>query len=99
MAKLSLTQLKKMIREAVRESLEEQISGLPGGSGRTGGYQSAKVPGRGKMTGLDVDQGLDLENFTLDELVAMMKENPGLNPAAKGKIKKRIGEMLKAAGW
>jgi len=105
MAKLSLKELKKMIREAVRESMKEQISGL--GTAATGrkrrGYMggTAGRPQRmGAMTVADLKpKGLDVASFSLEELVAVMKDNPNLADSAKKKVKQQIMKLLKQAGW
>jgi len=88
MAKLTLRKLKRMIREAV----QEQISGGINVQGqarnnRSTGFQRSSGGGNPWMTG----------NFSLDQLVAAMKDEA--DPAQIKLIKQAVMAKLKAVGW
>lgn len=99
MAKLTLNQLKEMIREAVRDQIDEQLSGGINVGGNRRGYMGGTQHAGGGMKAPAADKGLDVSKFGLDELAAMMKDNPNLAPEAKEKIKAQMMKLLKAAGW
>lgn len=88
MAKITLKQLKKMIRESVKE----QISGLPQGVGaqRKGAGTSVKRQQGGGNPWLEA-------GMSLDQLVAAMKKEQ--DPQQEKLIKQAISAKLKAAGW
>ena len=88
-----------MIREAVRESLEEQVSGLPGASGRGGAKYMGGTAGRPERMGAMTSDDVDLSSGDINKLVAMMKNNADMDDETKARLKKRIVELLKAAGW
>jgi hypothetical protein len=94
--KVKVKELKEMIREAVHE----QISGLPVASGVKGrGYTSGTQHSGPGMQTPPAEKKLDLKNFSLEELAAMLKDNPELGEESKKAIKARIMELLKASGW
>ena len=86
MAKLTVKQLKQIIREAV----QEQIAGganIPSDVGASRGSRGRRGGAGGWAEG----------NFSLDQLVAAMKDES--DPAQKAEIKKAVIAKLKAAGW
>ena len=92
--KLTLEQLKEMIREAVRAQLKEQISGLPSmGSARTGGYVGGGNKGQQAPGANQWLQG----GFNLDQLVQALKDEQ--DEGQKKMIKNAIAAKLKSAGW
>lgn len=96
MAKVKLSQLKEMIQQAVREQIEEQISGLPGAGTQRKGYATGGSPGRAQAAQAGENPWMQA-NMNLDQLVAAMKSEQ--DPAQKGLIKQAVQAKLKAAGW
>ena len=76
MAKVSLKQLKEMIREAVREQLDEQIAG--GGAAPMPGVKRPRVGGRPKQAGAGGVQGLLQSGMTGEQFIqqAMAAKDP-----------------------
>lgn len=77
MAKVSLKQLKEMIREAVREQLDEQIAG--GGAAPMPGVKRPRVGGRPKQAGAGGVQGLLQSGMSAQQLAqqAAAAKDPG----------------------
>lgn len=90
MAKLTVKQLKEMIREAVKSHLKEQISGLP-----VAGTQR-KTPAPAKRGQQEGNPWLT-SGFSLDQLVDAMKKEQ--DPNQKNLIKQAVTTKLKSAGW
>lgn len=91
MAKLTVKQLKEMVRKAVREQLGEQISGLPDVSAAQ--KRGAPAPGRREEGGNPWLKS----GFNLNQLVDALKKED--DEDQKGLIKQAIKAKLKAAGW
>lgn len=95
--KVTVKELKAMIKEAVQEQIAGgiNVAGATPSRGYMGGTQH-KGPG---MTAPAAKPAADLSKFNLEELAAMLKDNPNLGDQSKKAIKARILELLKAAGW
>lgn len=96
--KVKVKELKAMIKEAVQEQIAGGIN--VGGAGRTGGYMAGtQHKGPGMTAPAAGQKPLDIKKFNLEELAAMLKDNPNMGEDSKKAIKTRIMELLKAAGW
>lgn len=96
--KVTVKELKAMIKEAVQEQIAGGINVGAATSSRRGYMGGTQHKGPG-MTAPAAKPAADISKFNLEELVAMLKDNPNLGEKSKQAIKARIMELLKAAGW
>lgn len=94
--KITVKQLREMIREAIEDTMKEISGGVSmpsSGRGYVGG--SVTAPRMGAMT---TEKPLDFSKLDLNQAAALMKD-PELSPEKKKELKQRIMMLLKSAGW